>query len=65
MQVTLTLAPEGAGTLAPEGAGTRITRVILFPTLRARAGALRFGADRLGQTTLARLAALAETGDDR
>lgn len=53
MQVTVTLTPEAAG--------TRITQVILFPTAQARAGALAFGADRLGQTTLAKLAALAET----
>lgn len=48
-------------TLAPEGAGTRITQAILFPSAEHRAGALAFGADRLGQTTLNKLAALAET----
>lgn len=46
--------------LVAEGAGTRITQTILFPTTDMRAGALAFGADRLGQTTLAKLAALAE-----
>jgi len=48
-------------TLASEAGGTRITQEILFPSAEHRAGALAFGADRLGQTTLGKLAALAET----
>lgn len=48
-------------TIEPEGTGCRITQVITFPTAEARAGALAYGADRLGQTTLAKLARLAET----
>lgn len=47
-------------TLAPEAGGTRITQAVLFPDAAAFAGARAFGAERLGQTTLAKLAALAE-----
>lgn len=45
---------------APEGAGCRITQVMTLPTPERRAGALAFGADVLGQQTLAKLAAMAE-----
>lgn len=44
-------------TLAPEAGGTRLTQVMTFPTAAMREGALAFGADRLGQTTLAKLEA--------
>jgi uncharacterized protein YndB with AHSA1/START domain len=46
--------------LDPLGASTRITQTITFPNAEARAGALAFGADRLGMETLAKLAKLAE-----
>ncbi len=42
-------------------AGTRITQTITFPNAEARAGALAFGADRLGLETLEKLAKLAQT----
>lgn len=42
-------------TLDPEQAGTRITQVMTFPTAQMREGALAYGADRLGQTTLDKL----------
>lgn len=48
-------------TLTPEGAGTRIIQTITFPTPEGRATALGFGADRLGQTTLAKLDAAASS----
>ena len=47
-------------TLAPEAGGTRITQVMTFPTAEMCRGALTFGADRLGQTTLAKLDAAAQ-----
>ena len=47
-------------TLAPEAGGTRITQVMTFPTAEMCRGALAFGADRLGQTTLAKLDAAAQ-----
>jgi uncharacterized protein YndB with AHSA1/START domain len=47
-------------TLAPEADGTRITQVMTFPTAEMCRGALAFGADRLGQTTLAKLDAAAQ-----
>lgn len=46
-------------TLTPHGAGTRITQTMTFPTAQMCQGALAFGADRLGQTTLAKLDAMA------
>jgi uncharacterized protein YndB with AHSA1/START domain len=52
MQVTVLLTPEGAG--------TRIAQTILFPDAAMRAAAVGFGAVELGQTTLAKLAALVE-----
>jgi uncharacterized protein YndB with AHSA1/START domain len=52
MQVTVTLAPHAAGTL--------LTQSVIFPTAEAYAGAKAFGAVELGQTTLAKLAALVE-----
>jgi uncharacterized protein YndB with AHSA1/START domain len=45
--------------LTPEGAGTRITQIMTLPTVAAKEQALGFGADRLGQTTLAKLEAMA------
>lgn len=47
-------------TLAPEAGGTRITQVMTFPTAEMCRGALAYGADRLGQTTLAKLDAAAQ-----
>jgi uncharacterized protein YndB with AHSA1/START domain len=44
-------------TLLPEAGGTRITQVMTFPTAAMREGAIAYGADRLGQTTLAKLEA--------
>lgn len=52
MQVTVTLHPEAGG--------TRLTQSMVFPSVERLQGALAFGADRLGQTTMAKLAALAE-----
>lgn len=46
--------------LSPEAGGTRITQVMTFPTAEMCRGALAFGADRLGQTTLAKLDAAAQ-----
>lgn len=43
--------------LAPEAGGTRITQTMTLPTVEMRNGALAYGADRLGQTTLAKLEA--------
>lgn len=48
-------------TLQSEAGGTRITQSVLFPDAAAFEGARAFGAERLGQTTLAKLAAVAET----
>ena len=48
-------------TLHPENGGTRITQTITLPSADAKQKALGFGADRLGQQTLAKLAALAAT----
>lgn len=45
--------------LSPEAGGTRITQTMTFPTVEMCQGALGFGADRLGQTTLAKLEAAA------
>lgn len=46
--------------LEPEAGGTRITQTMSFPNAEMRNGALAFGADRLGQTTLAKLEAAAQ-----
>ena len=48
-------------TLTPEPAGVRLTQIMTLPTKEARDGALAFGADTLGQTTLAKLEAMAAT----
>lgn len=45
--------------LTPEAGGTRITQTMTFPTVEMCQGALGYGADRLGQTTLAKLEAQA------
>ncbi|WP_426034486.1 SRPBCC domain-containing protein [Cypionkella sp. TWP1-2-1b2] len=45
--------------LAAEADSTRITQTMTFPTAQMCQGALAFGADRLGQTTLAKLEAAA------
>lgn len=45
--------------LTPEDQGTRITQIMTLPTVAARDRALGFGADKLGQTTLAKLEAIA------
>lgn len=47
--------------LTPEAGGTRITQTLTFPSAEARNRALAFGADKLGQTTLAKLAAIVES----
>ena len=46
--------------LEPETGGTRITQTMTFPNVEMRNGALAFCADRLGQTTLAKLEAAAQ-----
>ena len=46
--------------LEPVAAGTRVIMTMTFPTAAACAGARDFGAAELGQTTLAKLARLAE-----
>ena len=45
--------------LTPEGDGTRITQTMTMPTVAARDAAINFGAEALGQTTLAKLEAFA------
>ncbi len=47
-------------TLLAEGAGTRLTQTILFPTEAALQSARDMGAEALGHTTLAKLAAIVE-----
>ena len=42
-------------TLTPAPSGVQIIQTMTFPTAQARDGALAFGADKLGQTTLAKL----------
>lgn len=50
---------EASVTLTPEAAGVRLIQTMTLPTKEARDGALAFGADKLGQTTLAKLEATA------
>ena len=45
--------------ITPEGDGTRITQTMTLPTVAARENAVNFGAEALGQTTLAKLEAFA------
>lgn len=52
MEVTVTLTPQQGGTF--------LTQKVVLPTAEAYAGAKAFGAIELGQTTLAKLAALVE-----
>ena len=52
MEVTVTIAPQNGGTF--------LTQKVLMPTAEAYAGAKAFGAIELGQTTLAKLAAIVE-----
>jgi uncharacterized protein YndB with AHSA1/START domain len=47
--------------LTSEGTGTRVTQTITFPDSSARTAALAFGADALGQQTLAKLQAIVAT----
>lgn len=53
MAVTVTLTPQSGGTL--------LTQSVVCPTVDAYTGAVAFGAVELGQTTLAKLAAIVET----
>ena len=46
-------------TLTPVPSGVQIIQTMTFPTAQARDGALAFGADKLGQTTLVKLEAAA------
>ena len=46
-------------TLHPEARGTRITQVMTFPSVEACQGARAYGAEELGQTTYAKLEAMA------
>lgn len=50
---------EAVVVLTPEAGGVRITQTMTLPTVQARNAALGFGADVLGQTTLAKLDAMA------
>ena len=47
-------------TLTPKDGGTFLTQHMIFPNAEAYAGAKAFGAIELGQTTLAKLAAIVE-----
>ncbi len=47
-------------TLTPQGTGTRLTQTMTLPSVDAKQGALRYGADRLGLQTMGKLAAVAE-----
>jgi uncharacterized protein YndB with AHSA1/START domain len=47
-------------TITAEGDGTRLEQVMTFPDLATKAGAEAMGAVELGQTTLAKLAAIVE-----
>lgn len=46
--------------LMPKNGGTYLTQKLVMPTPEAYAGAMAFGALELGQTTLAKLAAIVE-----
>lgn len=48
-------------TLTPVDGGTRVTQEMTFPSQTIRDAVVNFGAVELGQTTLAKLAAQAET----
>ena len=52
MEVTVTLTPQNGGTF--------LTQKVVMPSAEAYAGAKAFGAVELGQTTLAKLAAIVE-----
>ncbi len=52
MEVTVTLTPQDGGTF--------LTQKVVMPSAEAYAGAKAFGAIELGQTTLAKLAAMVE-----
>ena len=52
MQVTVTLAPEGAG--------TRVTHMVTFPDVSGKVAAIGYGAEAKGLETYAKLAALVE-----
>lgn len=51
-------AMEVVVTLRPEADGTRLTQTMTFPSAEAKAGAIAFGAEALGYTTLDKLAAI-------
>lgn len=55
-------AMEVVVTLIPEGSGVRLTQTITFPNAEAKAGALAFGAEALGYTTLDKLQAILVSG---
>jgi uncharacterized protein YndB with AHSA1/START domain len=46
--------------ITPEGALTRLTQTMTFPNAATKKGAVDFGAEALGYTTLAKLAAVVE-----
>ena len=47
-------------TLAPEGAGTRVTHMVTFPDVSGKVAAIGYGAEAKGLETYAKLAALVE-----
>lgn len=47
-------------TMVPEAGGTRVTQVMVFPDAAIRNAVVEFGAVELGQTTLDKLAGMAE-----
>jgi uncharacterized protein YndB with AHSA1/START domain len=49
-------------TLTPENGGTRVIQRMVFPTAAIRKAVVDFGAIELGQTTMDKLAAVAEAG---
>lgn len=46
--------------LSPQSGGTLLAQSFICPTVKACTGAVAFGATELGQTTLAKLAAISE-----
>ena len=48
--------------LTPEAGGIRLVQTLYMPSAEAKAGALAFGADKLGETTLNKLAAVLAQG---